>query len=186
VEPAWKEKRDPQQHPVRFLAGVWEERTETHLTPKELGQLRNLRNSFVEKNLGDFTRHVIEWMLDPVHWWRFCQQVRAESGPGLHYAPPHPHVGFLLKHRNRALKLVRWESRHSTAPADVSFCTRLDQWEFNEWKSLLLVHAADKPDWLAKIEAADTVTDLQRIFNDLPETTVGSTSQELQTQKSAE
>src|SRR5688572_9315771 len=78
VQQAWHAKRDPVEHPVRFLAGLWEQRTETRLTPKELGQLRDLR-----KALGDFTREVIEWMLDPVHWWRFCQQVRAESGCGV-------------------------------------------------------------------------------------------------------
>jgi hypothetical protein len=172
VRPAWKTKRDPQQHPVRFLAGIWEQRTGQHLTPKELGQLRDLR-----KNLDDLTRHVVEWMLDPDHWWRFCQYVQSQSGPGLHPAPPHPHVGFLLKHRGRALNIMRSELRHSTAAPDVSFCARLDQLRYNQLKSLVLVYAAGKPDWLARIDAAQTPTDLDQVFIDIvDEPTTVSTS----------
>jgi len=74
------------------------------LTPKGYGQLRDLR-----KALGDFTPDVLAWMADSVHWSRFCQQVRAESGPGMHRVPPDPHLGFLLKHRNRAMKHLRAE-----------------------------------------------------------------------------
>src|SRR5665213_461351 len=102
--------RDPERHPVRFLAGIWEQRTGTHLTSKQFGQLQYLKNA-----LGNFTRDVIEWMLDPVHWWRFCEQVRAESR--LHSAPPFPHVGFILKHHGRALRIMREELRTSTAAA---------------------------------------------------------------------
>jgi hypothetical protein len=145
---------------VRYLAGIWEQRTGTHLTPKELGQLRDLR-----KNLGDFTRHVVEWMLDPVHWWRFCQYVQAESR--LHTAPAHPHVGFLLKHHGRALNFMRSELRHSTAAADVSFCARLDQLRYNRLKSLVLVYAAGRPHWLARIDSAQTLTDLGQVFIDI-------------------
>ena len=62
----------------------------------------------------------------------------------------------------------------------------LDQRQYDAMEiACVLVYAAGRPDWLARIDAADTVTDLQRIFNHLPESTVGSTvgstSQELQT-----
>ena len=65
----------------------------------------------------------------------------------------------------------------STAAADVSFCTRLDQLRYKQWKPLVLLYAAGRPDWLARINKACTVTDLQRIFIDLvDEDTAVSTS----------
>jgi hypothetical protein len=119
-------------------------------------------------------------MLEPVHWWRFAEFVRSQSGPGYHHTPPHPDVGFLLKHRYRALTWMRRELRHSTAAADVSFCVALDQPRYNRLKSLAVVYAAGTPHWLAKIEAADTLTEIQRVFNDLVgDATAVSTSQEL-------
>jgi hypothetical protein len=85
-----------------------------------------------------------------------------------------------MKHRNRALTWMRRESQHSTAAADVSFCAALDQPRYNRLKSLAVVYAAGKPDWLARIEAANTLTDIQRVFNDLVgDATAVSTSQEL-------
>jgi hypothetical protein len=165
----WRLKSDPVHQPVRFLAGVWEQRTGVQLTSKELGQLRDLR-----KALGEFTRDVIEWMLDPVHWWRFCQQVRAESG--LHSAPPYPHVGFLLKHHGRALKYLRVELHQSSVEVHVSFCTRLDRLRFEQLKTFLLATGAATPEWQARVNAAQTLTDLQRVFIDLSdETTAAST-----------
>ncbi len=62
---------------------------------------------------------------------------------------------------------MRRELRDSTAPADVSFCTKLDRLRYEQWKSLLLVLADGKPEWLAKIEAAKTLTDMQRVFIEL-------------------
>ena len=164
LKPDWVLKRDPEHQPVRFLAGLWQQRMTsnfgiigTQLTPKELGQLKSLR-----KSLGDLTREVVEWMLNPVNWWQFCQQVRDEAK--LHGAPPHPHVGFLLAHHGRGLRIMRWELRNSTVPADVNFCTKLDQLHYEQWKPLVLVYAAGRPEWLAKIEAATTLTDMQRVF----------------------
>jgi hypothetical protein len=150
-------KRDPERYPVRFLAGIWEQRTGTRLTPKQLGQLRDLRTA-----LGELTRDVIDWMTEPVHWWRFGQQVRAESG--LQSAPPSPHVGFLLMHRGRALKVMRVELHHSTSAAHRRFCARLDELRCEQWRHLLLVYSADRPEWISKIAAAHTTTDLQRLF----------------------
>lgn len=160
----WRLKSDPKLQPVRFLADVWEQHTGSRLTPKELGQLRDLR-----KALGEFTRDVIDWMLDPVHWWRFCQQVRADSG--LRSAPPYPHVGFLLKHHGRALKHLRIELQQSPAAAHISFCTRLDRLRFEQLKTLLLATGAATPEWHARVCAAQTLTDLQRVFIDLPDQT---------------
>ena len=167
LKPDWVLKRDPVHQPVRFLAGVWEQRlmenfgvAGTQLTPKELGQLKSLR-----KVLGDFTRDVVEWMLDPVHWWRFSQQVRTEAK--LHRVPPYPHIGFLLLQHGRALRIMRWELRDSTAEGDVAFCTKLDRLRYEQWKPLVRVYADGIPERLAKIEAAKTLTDIQRVFIEL-------------------
>jgi hypothetical protein len=65
---------------VRFLASIWQQKMQANfgvlvnLTPKEKGQLKALRLHW-----GDLTRDVIEWIVDPVNWWHFCQQVRTES-----------------------------------------------------------------------------------------------------------
>ena len=127
------------------------------LTPKELGQLKLLM-----KALGDLTTYVIDWMLDPLNWWRFSHQVRAESG--LYSAPHHPHVGFLLAHHGRALRIMRWELRDSTSAAHVSFCTKLDQLRYQQLKALTLIYADGLPERLAKIEETQTLTELQRVF----------------------
>jgi len=119
----------------------------------------------LRKALGDLTRDMIEWMLNPVNWWHFCQQVRAESG--LHHAPDHPHVGFLLRHHSRALKIMRRELCDSTAPADIGFCTKLDRLRYEQWKALVLVYADGIPERLAKIEKAKTLIDVQRVFIEL-------------------
>lgn len=158
-EPPWRSKRDPVLHPVRFLAGVWEQRTGTPLTPKELGQLRDLRTA-----LGEFTREVIEWMVVPAHWGRFCQQVKAQSGPGSPATPPWPHVGFLLKHRWRALNIMRVELRHSTTATHVSFWTRLEELRYQQLRTLMVVLSDGGPEWLTRIDAAHSLMDLQRLL----------------------
>ena len=149
---------------MRFLAGEWQQRMAfkfgvvgVQLTPRELGQLKLLM-----KALGDLTSYVIDWMLDPVNWWRFSHQVRAESGS--YSVLPLPHVGFLLVHHGRALRIMRWELHGSTAAAYVSFCTKLDQRRFQQMKTLALVYAGGLPDRLAMIEAAKTLTDIQQAF----------------------
>ena len=62
MKPNWTDKRDLEKHPVRFLAGVWQKQMGTQLTARELGQLKLLR-----EELGEFTRPVIDWMLDSVN-----------------------------------------------------------------------------------------------------------------------
>jgi hypothetical protein len=164
VIPYWVLKRDAEHYPVRFLAGLWQQRQTanfgmigTELTPKEKRQLKSLREA-----LGDLTQCVVEWMLNPVNWWHFCQQVRAESG--LRHAPPYPHVGFLLRHHGRALRIMRRELGDSTAPADVAFCAKLDGFRYEQMKTLASVYADGIAERLAKIEGAKTLTDIQRVF----------------------
>jgi hypothetical protein len=147
---------------VRFLAGLWQKRlattsgsAERQLTPKELGQLKMLKEA-----LGELTRDVIAWMSDPVNWWHFCQQVCVESK--VHTAPPVPHLGFLLAHYGIGLRLMRSGLRGSPAPAD--FIQTLDQRRYEQLKTLLVVLADGLPERLARIEAAKTLPDMQRVF----------------------
>ena len=125
------------------------------LAPKESGQLKELK-----KALGDLTGDVIEWMLDPVNWWHFCQQVRSDSGS--HRAPDYPHVGYLLAHHGIGLKIMRSRLHNSNPAGD--FVRRLDQVRYEQMKTLLLVFADGIPERLARIEAAKTLTDIQRVF----------------------
>ncbi len=161
MKPDWELKRDPEQHPVRFLAGLWQERMKNNfgvtiqLMPKELGQLKSLRKAF-----GDLTPHVIEWMLNPVNWWHFCQQVRSDSGS--HRAPDYPNVGYLLAHHGIGLKIMRSRLHNSNAAGD--FVRRVDQRHYEQMRNLVLVYADGMPKRLAKIDEAKTLTDIQRVF----------------------
>jgi hypothetical protein len=150
---------------VRFLASIWQQKLQANfelaprpMTPKEMGQLKALR-----LHLGDLTRDVIEWIVDPVNWWHFCQQVRVESK--IHQVPDHPHVGFLLGHRGTALRVMRSKLSDSSAGAD--FVNKLDQRAYERIKRLLAVYANGKPEGLAKIEAAKTLTDIHKVFNEM-------------------
>src|SRR5579862_7565895 len=135
MKPEWALRRDPKHHPVRFLAGLWQRKmtanfggVERQLTPKELGQLKSLR-----KALGDLTPEVIEWMVNPVNWWHFCQQVRSDSGS--QRAPDYPQVGYLVAHHGIGLKVMRSRLRGSIGGAD--FIRKLDQIRYEQMKTLL-------------------------------------------------
>ncbi len=163
LKPSWVTKTDPKHHPVRFLAGLWQQRIkerfglfQAEFTPQQYGQLKCLRG-----HLGDLTRDVVEWIVDPVNWWHFCQQVRAESKKSL--VTERPDIGFLLLRRGSALRVMR--SRLSTSSAGAEFVKKLDGKEYDRIKTLLLTaYAEGKPERLTKIEAAKTLTDIQRVL----------------------
>ena len=161
MQPSWVSKTDPEQHPVRFLASIWEQKMKANFgferptTDQERGQLKSLR-----LHLGDLTREVIEWIVDPVNWWHFCQQVRAESK--ISNIPDDPHVGFLLRHKGRALRAMR--SKLANSSGGVDFIKKQDQRHYEQMKALTLVYAEGKPERLAKIEAAKTLTAMQHVF----------------------
>jgi hypothetical protein len=164
VKPSWVSKTDPLHHPVRFLAAVWQQRMkekfgfESDFTSKEFGQLRNLKNALV-----DLTPDVIEWMLDPINWWIFCQQVRAELK--VRFVPDYPEVGFLLLYRGVALRLMHARLCNSIAGAE--FITKIEKRWYGQNKNLLLVYAIGNPERLAKINAAKTLADMQMVFNEI-------------------
>jgi len=62
---------------------------------------------------------------------------------------------------------MRRELASSTADADVRFCAQLDSLRAEKLKRLLCVLAAGAPEWLARIDAAQNLTDLQRVFIDI-------------------
>ena len=164
MKPKWASKRDPEHHPVRFLAFLWQQRLASNSrvcglcwTGKQYGQLKTLKEA-----LGDLTQHVVEWMLIPENWWRFSQQVRSEGK--LYRVPPVPDLGFLLTHRNRGLRIMRWALHKSTAPDDVVFVQKLNRLRYEQMKNLVLVYADSMPEQLVKIEAAKTLTDIQKVF----------------------
>jgi hypothetical protein len=88
--------------------------------------------------------------------------VRAEAK--LYRVPDDPEIWFLLKHRNRAMRIMRWELRESTDPDDLHFCAEIDRIRLQQLKSLLLVCAAGHPEQLTKIAAAKKLTEMQRVF----------------------
>jgi hypothetical protein len=106
MEPTWKTKTGPVKHPVRYAAKVWQLRMKERFgiavpefTPQEYGQLKQL-----VKHLGTLTPDVIDWALDEVNWWHFCQ--RARHLHKLKFVPDRPEVGFLLQFRGHALHLI--------------------------------------------------------------------------------
>jgi len=151
---------------VRFLASIWQQKMTANfgvfvsMTPKEKGQLTALRLHW-----GDLTREVIEWIVDPVNWWHFCQQVRAESKN--HLVTEYPDIGLLLLRRGSALRVMR--SKLSNCSAGAEFIMKLDQKDYEQARALALVYAEGKPERLANIEAAKTLADMQKVLNELME-----------------
>jgi hypothetical protein len=115
-------------------------------------------------------------MLKPENWFLFAQQVRMERR--LFRVPDYPDPGFLLKHRNVALKIMSRELRDSNAPADVNFLRTLDQIRYQQMKNLVLVLSDAKPEQLAKIEAATTLMEIQRVFIEIGDENTGRTAQQ--------
>ena len=147
MKPSWASKTDPEKHPVRFLASIWQQHMKTRfgvagrpMTDKESGQLKALR-----LHLGDLTRDVIEWIVDPVNWWHFCQQIRAESKN--HMVTEHPDIGLLVQRRGTALRVMRLKLSNCSAGAD--FLRRLDQRHYEQMRNLVLVYADGIPKRLA-------------------------------------
>jgi hypothetical protein len=161
LKPSWVSKTDPEKHPVRFLASIWQQRMKANfgllviVSPKEYGQLRDLR-----MHLGNLTQGVIEWIVDPIHWWHFCQQVRKESKN--HRVSERPDIGLLLLRRGSALRVMR--SKLSDSPTGGDFIKKLEQRNYEQVKALTLVYADHKPELLTKVEAAKTLADMQRVF----------------------
>ncbi len=164
MKPSWALKTDPEKHPVRFLASIWQQKMKSNfgivinqMTGQEYGQLKTLR-----KHEGELTRDLIEWVVEPVNWWHFCQRVPVELKITV-MLPKYPHVGFLLRYRGIALRAMRAELINSNAGGD--FIKKLDQREYERTKAFLLAaYAQGKPERLAKIEGAKTLTDIQKLF----------------------
>jgi hypothetical protein len=165
LKPNWISKTDPEKHPVRFLASVWQQKMTANfgvagrsMMPKELGQLKSLR-----LHLGDLTREVIEWIVDPINWWHFCQQVRAESKN--HMVTAYPDIGLLLLRKGSALRVMR--SKLSNCSSGADFIKKLDHKQYEQMKALALLYAKGSPERLAKIEGAKALTDIQQVFIDI-------------------
>jgi hypothetical protein len=165
--PSWKTKTDPAQNPTRFLAGVWQQLIKKRIgieqpcDGKTFGQFRNFR-----KALGDQALDVIEWMLDPVNWWQVCQQVRSESGS--RRAPDYPHIGYLLTHKEIALKNMRCRLKTECPESDV--LRKLERKQYEGFKTFLLeFYGKSVPEKLKRIEQAKTLTEIQRIFIEVME-----------------
>jgi hypothetical protein len=164
VKPSWVAKRDPQKHPVRFLEALWLQRmrerfgvVQADFTPQQYGQMQYLRT-----HLGDLTRDLVEWIVEPNNWWNFCQQIRAEQKN--HRISEYPDVGLVLKRRGTALRLIR----SSTCSADADFVQKLEQREYDRIKALLLAtYAREEPERLAQIAVAKTLADMQQLFIEL-------------------
>jgi hypothetical protein len=101
-------------------------------------------------------------MLQPENWWHFSQQVRAEAK--LYRVPPYPEIGFLLLHRNRALRIMCEALRSSHDPADVAFVQRLDKVRFEQFKTFAVVFSQGKQERLVRIEQAKSLPEIQQVF----------------------
>jgi hypothetical protein len=86
------------------LADYWQERMSKYLgqpaqplTPKQLGQIKNLL-----RDTGGVSKRIINYAFD--HWEDFTSQTMATAG--LPVCPKHPHIGYLLTHRDEALAFM--------------------------------------------------------------------------------
>ena len=99
-----------------------------------------------------------------MNWFSFCQQVRVEYKN--HRVCPYPDIGLVLKRRTTSLTVMR--SKLSGSPAGADFTKELDKTKYEQIKTLLLTaYAQAKPEWLAKIEAAKSLSDMQNVFNEI-------------------
>ena len=165
VKPSWVSKTDPVKYPVRSLASLWQQRMKERFeidgpefTEKEFGQFKHL-----VKGLGDLNREVVEWMVDPANWWLFGQQVRSELPVSL--IPDRPHIGFLLQYRGIGLRLMDSKLRDLSEWAD--FISKLDKRKYEENRKLLWAYAMGNPEALAKIEAAQTLPEIELLLSDV-------------------
>ncbi len=113
MQPTWITKTDPVHHPVRYMAKVWRSRmaerfgvSVPEFSAKEYGQLKTLMNY-----LGELAPSVIDWSLDTVNWWHFCQRVRVSHK--IRFLPDRPAIGFLLQYRGHALALMYADGQSS-------------------------------------------------------------------------
>lgn len=164
---AWKTKIDPAHHPVRFAAKLWQAKmqerfgiSEIHFASKQFGQLKTLL-----RHLNDLTPFVIDWSLDPVNWWHFCQQVRIAHK--IHFMPDYPEVGFLLQYRGVALNLMH--SKLKNSPEGAEFIQKLEKKKFEQIKNLLLVYATGDSATSAKIASIKTLVEMELLFNEMME-----------------
>jgi hypothetical protein len=165
VKPSWVSKTDPVQHPVRFLASIWQQRMKERFgtnaidfTAKEFGQFKHL-----VKALGDLNREVVEWMVDPVNWWLFCQQVQSELP--VSPIPDRPHVGFLLKYKGVGLRFMHSRLRDASDWAD--FMSKVEEKKYAQIKNLLWAYAMSKPEALVEIKAAKTLPEIELLLNEV-------------------
>jgi hypothetical protein len=166
MKPYWVDKIDPEHYPVRFIANLWQKRmygnfrVPAQISPKEYGQFRDLR-----RFLGEWTQFVVEWMTEPKHWNHFTAMVQMEV-PKIQI-PLEPHIGFLVKQRTRALKIMREYLRDSTSPADMAFVEAQDQLRYQQFKEKAVAFSGGKPEVLAKIAMAKTLVEMQMVFNEI-------------------
>lgn len=109
------------------LANIWRSNvkrtfgvTPKAFTPKEFGQMKQLRN-----NLGELTSELIRWSIS--NWSVLCLDATASAG--LPSTPNNPHIGFLLAHYANAVNLMYTEAKQKAvkSAADNQFITAIDK-----------------------------------------------------------
>ena len=75
------------------------------------------------------------------------------------------------------MKVMR--SKLSNCSAGAEFVKKLDQREYEQIKTLLMVYAEGKPERLAKIEAATTLGDMQKVLNELIDESAANSTNEI-------
>ena len=119
-------KEKPKLQSVQDLAHSWKSHMnviyeiEKPLTPKEFGQLKNLRDK-----LGDLTGEVLDHTLKS--WPTFCDRIKLDKA--LSFAPSVPNIGFLLVHAGTAINLMHSLTNitKEKSVADIDFTTKIDQ-----------------------------------------------------------
>jgi len=96
-----------------------------------------------------------------VNWLHFCQEVRA--GWKTIFIPKYPHVGFLLARKAVAVRVMRAKLSNSSEGAE--FVKKVEAKEYQQMKTLLVTaYAKGNFERLTKIEAAKTLTEIQKVF----------------------
>jgi hypothetical protein len=97
-----------------------------------------------------------------VNWWLFSHQVPVDLKIHIPLYD-RPNIGFLLLYRGIALSVMRSKLIESNTGAD--FIKKLDQKNYESYKKLIIgLYANGNPELLAKVDAAKTLIDMQKLF----------------------
>lgn len=125
------------------------------LTPKQYGQLKQLRDK-----LRELTWYVAGEVVRV--WPQFTQRV--ETAKGLLCSPSKPHIGFLLAYYDIAVNLLHEVAQNSDSPCATDFAQMVDKRIFEQHQELAEELYGHNPEVIAVMRLATTTEELRSLL----------------------